>query len=135
MTKGPPASVASSLRSTRTRPLRTDGLHLRRAESDVEIRRAEPLDRRLPVRQFPTFLPASLFRRNPAMKLVCFDDYRLGVLKDPTALVDITSVVRDAGQGDPRLLMNRLIEDFASYRGRIEQSLSNGKVVPLDSVK
>ena len=40
------------------------------------------------------------------MKLVCFDDYRLGVLKDPTALVDITPAVLDAGQGDPRLLIN-----------------------------
>src|SRR5262245_2918202 len=69
------------------------------------------------------------------MKLVCFDDYRLGVLKDPTALVDITSVVRDAGQGDPRHLMNRLIEDFASCRGKIEQAVANGKAIPLASVK
>ncbi|HEY4920901.1 MAG TPA: fumarylacetoacetate hydrolase family protein [Xanthobacteraceae bacterium] len=69
------------------------------------------------------------------MKLVCFDDYRLGVLKDPTALVDITPVVRDAGQGDPRLLINGLIESFAHYRGRIEQALADGKVIPLESVK
>ena len=69
------------------------------------------------------------------MKLVCFDDYRLGVLRDPTALVDITPVVRDAGQGDPRLLINGVIENFAHYRGRIEQTLSSGKVIPLESVK
>ena len=69
------------------------------------------------------------------MKLVCFDDYRLGVLKDPTALVDITSVVRDAGQGDPRLLINAVIESFARYRGTIEQTVANGKVIPLASVK
>jgi 2-keto-4-pentenoate hydratase/2-oxohepta-3-ene-1,7-dioic acid hydratase in catechol pathway len=69
------------------------------------------------------------------MKLVCFDDYRLGVLKDPTALVDITPVVRDAGQGDPRLLINGVIESFAQYRGRIEQTVANGKIIPLESVK
>jgi 2-keto-4-pentenoate hydratase/2-oxohepta-3-ene-1,7-dioic acid hydratase in catechol pathway len=68
------------------------------------------------------------------MKLVCFDDYRLGVLKDPTALVDVTSVVRDAGQGDPRLLINGVIESFAQYRGRIEQTVANGKIIPLESV-
>jgi hypothetical protein len=69
------------------------------------------------------------------MKLVCFDDYRLGVLKDPTSLVDITPVVRDAAQGDPRLLINGVIEKFAHYRGKIEQAVSDGKAIPLESVK
>ena len=69
------------------------------------------------------------------MKLVCFDDYRLGVLKDPSALVDITPVVHDAAQGDPRLLINGVIEKFAQYRGRIEQTVAGGKVMPLESVK
>ncbi len=69
------------------------------------------------------------------MKLVCFDDYRLGVLKDETALVDIMPVVRDAAQGDPRLLINAVIEKFASYRGKIEQAVADGKAIPLDSVK
>ncbi len=69
------------------------------------------------------------------MKLVCFDDYRLGVLKDATALVDITPVVRDAAPGDPRLLINGVIESFARYRGKIEQAVADGKAVPLQSVK
>jgi 2-keto-4-pentenoate hydratase/2-oxohepta-3-ene-1,7-dioic acid hydratase in catechol pathway len=69
------------------------------------------------------------------MKIVCFDDFKLGVLKDPTALVDITPVVRDAGQGDPRLLINAVIEKFASYRGKIEQAVASGKAIPLASVK
>src|ERR1043166_10320516 len=68
------------------------------------------------------------------MKFVCFDDYRLGVLKDATALVDITSAVRDAAQGDPRLLINGVIEKFASYRGKIEQAVADGKAIPLASV-
>jgi 2-keto-4-pentenoate hydratase/2-oxohepta-3-ene-1,7-dioic acid hydratase in catechol pathway len=69
------------------------------------------------------------------MKLVCFDDYRLGVLKDATTLVDITPVVRDAAQGDPRLLINAVIEKFADYRGKIEEARASGKAVPLASVK
>ena len=69
------------------------------------------------------------------MKIVCFDDYKLGVLKDPTALVDITPVVRDAAQGDQRLLINAVIEKFASYRGKIEQAVAGGKTIPLASVK
>ena len=69
------------------------------------------------------------------MKLVCFDAYRLGVRKDPTGLVDITPVVRDAGQGDPRLLINAVIEKFATYRGKIEQAVASGKTIPLESVK
>jgi len=69
------------------------------------------------------------------MKLVCFDDYRLGVLTDPSALVDITPVVHDAAQGDPRLLINGVIEKFAQHRGRIEQTVAGGKVIPLESVK
>ena len=69
------------------------------------------------------------------MKIVCFDDYRLGVLKDATALVDITPVVRDAAQGDPRLLINAVIEKFAQYRGKIEQAVADGKTIPLASVK
>jgi 2-keto-4-pentenoate hydratase/2-oxohepta-3-ene-1,7-dioic acid hydratase in catechol pathway len=69
------------------------------------------------------------------MKIVCFDDFKLGVLKDPTALVDITPVVRDAAQGDPRLLINAVIEKFASYRGKIEQAVASGKAIPLASVK
>jgi len=69
------------------------------------------------------------------MKIVCFDDYRLGVLNGPTTFVDITPVVRDAGQGDPRLLINSVIEKFAQYRGKIEQAVADGKAIPLESVK
>jgi 2-keto-4-pentenoate hydratase/2-oxohepta-3-ene-1,7-dioic acid hydratase in catechol pathway len=49
--------------------------------------------------------------------------------------VDITPVVRDAAQGDPRLLINAVIEKFASYRGKIEQAVASGKAIPLASVK
>src|SRR5262245_26240765 len=69
------------------------------------------------------------------MRLVCFDDFKLGVLKGADALVDVTPIVRDAAQGDPRLLINAVIEKFADYRKRIEGAVADGKTVPLTSVK
>ena len=50
-------------------------------------------------------------------------------------VVDITPVVRDAAQGDPRLLINAVIEKFADYRPRIEAAVASGAGVPLASVK
>jgi len=69
------------------------------------------------------------------MKLVCFDDFKLGVLKGADALVDVTPVVRDAAQGSPQLLINAVIEKFADYRKRIEGAVADGKTIPLASVK
>ena len=69
------------------------------------------------------------------MKLVCFDDYKLGVLKGADTVVEITPVVRDAAQGDPRLLINAVIEKFADYRGKIDKAVADGKGIPLASVK
>lgn len=68
------------------------------------------------------------------MKLVCFDDFRIGVLKGD-AVVDITSLVREAAQGDPRLLMNALIEKFDDYRKKIEGAIAGGKTIPLSSIR
>jgi 2-keto-4-pentenoate hydratase/2-oxohepta-3-ene-1,7-dioic acid hydratase in catechol pathway len=69
------------------------------------------------------------------MKLACFDDFKLGVLKGTDALVDVTPIVKDVAQGDPRLLVNALIEKFADYRKRLEGAVSDGKPIPLTSVK
>ena len=55
------------------------------------------------------------------MKIVCFDDYKLGVLKDPTALVDITPVVREAAKYDLLDFVSRepsLEETFLAEYGR-----------------
>ena len=69
------------------------------------------------------------------MKLVCFDDFKLGVVKSADAIVDITPIVREAAQGDPRLLINAVIEKFADYKKRIEGAVADGKTIPLASVK
>jgi 2-keto-4-pentenoate hydratase/2-oxohepta-3-ene-1,7-dioic acid hydratase in catechol pathway len=69
------------------------------------------------------------------MKLVCFDDFQLGVLKGTDSLVDITPVVRDAAPGMPRMLINQVIEKFAQYRSEIEKAVADGKPIPVSAVK
>ncbi|MGB7830656.1 MAG: hypothetical protein WBL84_00435, partial [Xanthobacteraceae bacterium] len=69
------------------------------------------------------------------MKLVCFDDFKLGILKGADAIVDVTPIVRGAAQGDPRLLVNAVIEKFADYKKQLEGAVADGKTIPLASVK
>jgi 2-keto-4-pentenoate hydratase/2-oxohepta-3-ene-1,7-dioic acid hydratase in catechol pathway len=68
------------------------------------------------------------------MKLIYFNDFRLGVLKGD-AVVDVTRVVQKIPHTGPGDLMNGLIERFAEYRGPLERAASEGKGVPVAQVK
>jgi 2-keto-4-pentenoate hydratase/2-oxohepta-3-ene-1,7-dioic acid hydratase in catechol pathway len=68
------------------------------------------------------------------MKLLYFDDYKLGVLKGDN-VVDVSSVVRDIPHVGPGDQINGLIEHFAQYRGKIEDAAASGKGVPVSSVR
>src|SRR3984957_2841061 len=68
------------------------------------------------------------------MKLVMFDDFKLGVLKGD-AVVDVSAVVSDIPHTGPGDLMNGLIERFAAYRPKIEAAVAKGTGVPLSSVR
>ena len=68
------------------------------------------------------------------MKLVNFNDFRLGVLKGDT-VVDVTSVVRKIPHTGPGDLMNGLIARFAEYRGPLERAAADGSGVPIAQVK
>ena len=54
------------------------------------------------------------------MKLLFFDDFKLGVLKGDT-VVDVSPVVRDIPHTGPHNLISGLIERFADYRGALEK--------------
>src|SRR3990167_3355736 len=54
------------------------------------------------------------------MKLLYFDDFRLGVLSGDT-VVDVTAIVEDLPHRDRQDLMNGLIANFAKYRARLER--------------
>src|SRR5436309_15916475 len=69
------------------------------------------------------------------MKLLYFNDFRLGVLKGDNSVVDVTAVVQDIPHVGPGDLMNGLIERFSSYRQKLEQAVAQGQGVPLASVR
>src|SRR5271156_471260 len=68
------------------------------------------------------------------MKLLYFDDYKLGVLKGDR-VVDVSSVVRDIPHTGPGDLIGGLIARFDQYRGRLEDAAASGHGVTLSSVK
>jgi 2-keto-4-pentenoate hydratase/2-oxohepta-3-ene-1,7-dioic acid hydratase in catechol pathway len=68
------------------------------------------------------------------MKLLYFNDFRLGVLKGDR-VVDVSAVVQDIPHTGPHDLINGLIARFAQYRGRLEEAAARGNGVPVDSVR
>jgi len=68
------------------------------------------------------------------MRLVFFDDFKLGVLKGDS-VVDVSSVVQDIPHTSPGNLMNGLIERFDTYKSRLEEAAAKGQSVPVGSVR
>jgi 2-keto-4-pentenoate hydratase/2-oxohepta-3-ene-1,7-dioic acid hydratase in catechol pathway len=68
------------------------------------------------------------------MKLVYFDDFKLGVLKGD-AVVDVSAEVRDIPHTGPGDLMNGLIEQWSSYKSRLEAAVARGTGVPVSGVR
>jgi 2-keto-4-pentenoate hydratase/2-oxohepta-3-ene-1,7-dioic acid hydratase in catechol pathway len=68
------------------------------------------------------------------MKLLFFDDFKLGVLKGDT-VVDVSQVVQDIRHTGPHDLINGLIERFSDYRGALERAAAAGNGASLDSVR
>lgn len=67
------------------------------------------------------------------MKLVFFNDFSLGVVRGDT-VVDVSETVRAIPHTSPQDLLNRLIADFASYTGRLQEAAQRGTGVPLSQV-
>jgi 2-keto-4-pentenoate hydratase/2-oxohepta-3-ene-1,7-dioic acid hydratase in catechol pathway len=68
------------------------------------------------------------------MKLVYLDDFKLGVLKGD-AVVDVSAEVRDIPHTGPGDLMNGLIEQWGSYKSRLEAAVARGTGVPVSGVR
>ena len=62
------------------------------------------------------------------MKLLCVDDYKLGVLKGDS-VVDVSSVVRDIPHTGPGDLINGLIARFDQYRAKLNDAAASGQGV------
>src|SRR6201985_2859279 len=68
------------------------------------------------------------------MKLVYFDDFKLGVLKGD-AVVDVSGAVKDIPHSGPGDLMNGLIEHWDRYKSPLEAAAARGAEIPLSSVR
>jgi 2-keto-4-pentenoate hydratase/2-oxohepta-3-ene-1,7-dioic acid hydratase in catechol pathway len=68
------------------------------------------------------------------MKLLYFDDFRLGVLKGD-AVVDVMDAVKDIPHIGPHDLISGLIERFADYKGRLESTVARGQGKPVSQVR
>ena len=68
------------------------------------------------------------------MKLLFFDDFKLGVLKGDR-VVDVSESVREIPHTGPHDLVGGLIERFAEYRGALERTVAAGSGVPLANVR
>jgi len=69
------------------------------------------------------------------MKLLHFDDFRLGVLKGADRVVDVTAVADSLPHGGPGDRLSALIAQWPSLRGRIEELVSASPGVPLSGVR
>jgi 2-keto-4-pentenoate hydratase/2-oxohepta-3-ene-1,7-dioic acid hydratase in catechol pathway len=68
------------------------------------------------------------------MKLLYFDDFRLGVLKGDT-VVDVSKTVKGIPHTGPHDLINGLIERFADYRKKLEKAVAGGRGIPVKKVR
>ncbi|MFO1111819.1 MAG: fumarylacetoacetate hydrolase family protein [Bradyrhizobium sp.] len=68
------------------------------------------------------------------MKLLHFDDFKLGVLKGD-AVVDVSAEVKDIPHTGPGDRMNGLIERWDSYRPRLEAAVARGAGIPVSGVR
>jgi 2-keto-4-pentenoate hydratase/2-oxohepta-3-ene-1,7-dioic acid hydratase in catechol pathway len=68
------------------------------------------------------------------MKLLFFDDFKLGVVKGDS-VVDVSQVVREIPHTGPHNLISGLIERFADYRSALEKAVVAGTEVSLSKVR
>lgn len=67
------------------------------------------------------------------MRLLFFDDFKLGVLKGDT-VVDVSDLVAEIPHTGPHNLISGLIERFDAYRARLEHAANQGNGLPVSQV-
>jgi len=68
------------------------------------------------------------------VKLLFFDDFRLGVLEGD-AVADVSDVVRDVVATGPHDVIRTVIERFGEYRGRLEAAARRAARTPVSGVR
>ena len=68
------------------------------------------------------------------MKLVFFDDFKLGVVKGD-AVVDMSNAVSGIEHTSAQDLIGKLIESFSQYRALLQEAVDGGSGIPLNQVR
>ena len=68
------------------------------------------------------------------MKLVFYDDFKLGAMKGDN-VVDLTDAVSGIAHSSPQDLLNKLIENFSQHRSGLQQAVDQGTGVPVSQVR
>ena len=68
------------------------------------------------------------------MKLVFFDDFKLGVVKDD-AVVDVSNAVSGIDHTSPQDLIGKLIENFSQHRASLQEAVDRGTGISLNQVR
>ncbi|MEE2880455.1 MAG: fumarylacetoacetate hydrolase family protein [Chloroflexota bacterium] len=68
------------------------------------------------------------------MKLVFFDDFKLGVIKDGQ-VVDVREAVSGITHSSPQDLINKIIADFEKYSSDIQRAADSGTGISVDQVR
>jgi len=68
------------------------------------------------------------------MRLIFFDDFRLGVLQGD-GVVDVSEAVRDIPHAGAHDIINGVIARFGEYRERLEAAAQRGTAVPITRVR
>ena len=68
------------------------------------------------------------------MKLVFFDDFKLGVLKDGN-VVDVGSAVSEINHTSPQDLINQVIANFSQHRAALQHAADSGPGTPVEQVR
>ncbi len=69
------------------------------------------------------------------MKILRFNDDRIGILKNDSHVVDISAIISHREERGPQRTMEVLIENFDDLRGEIDRMVAASDGVPLASVK
>lgn len=69
------------------------------------------------------------------MKILRFDDDRVGVLKGTDRVVDVSRLIGHRDERGPQRVMEELIGNFARYRAEMEKIAAAETGVPLSSVR
>lgn len=69
------------------------------------------------------------------MKILRFNDDRIGALKDSDCRVDVSSVISPRVEKGPKRAIEEVIENFDDLRGKFHEILNKESGLPLNGVK